>query len=649
VSDRVQVRLYNRAGVLQTSIDDPLNVRFTDSERDAAEGGEGAFRIPMDHSNAGLVDDEQVARIRVDGSEIAGFETRLRDGEPWQDQEHAGQILEVSGESLGIVLGTSEVGGAVVMPCGGIDAFSSDMRSFGWMDCCCFDHVARFASGGFGLCVRQDATDSRFTADEPSDWPDRAARRVYCSAPSEVEAGLNAVQTITFGTSIDSGQFTLTFEGETTAPITSPWSAANVKAALDAVIPGGTVSVTGAGINSDHYRITFDGGSVANRPVALLGTDHSQLNHPPNGAVNPVMEIEGQTGVYSTAKGCCYAYDTFTTAADRNLTLFVSLSEVGEIWIDGTRVYSQTSGSAGRGMSAIPIDLPAGTHCITASACKVSDDDNMAWMMWSLAEAVQDDEGTWQLGQVVHRSNCNMRSFSAGEDDPPPGAKVGEILVCLLEEAQADGFLEGVTWDITKTHDSGGVAWAEEYVWGVKIGTGYLDVLQQLSELAGLTFRMSPTLVLSVWQDRGTDRTGSVVFTPESLTGGVLVFATQTRAKRASHLLIETQEGFAVANDAGATGPARQIGITMGTSPNYKGLSDFVVHTFKNAARRTATAALQTWGPTGLRPMFDFFVNDIITAPNENAAPTPWEVTSIQMQMDPNGDPLWTVLLKDVP
>jgi hypothetical protein len=649
MSDRVQVQVTDRDGTPRALITDPIDCRFTDPTYDAVDGGEGGFSIPIDHALAAQVQEERIARIVVDGSELpVGFEIATIDFERVNEGEHAGMIMRVSGEAPGIVLGTSEVGGGVVAPCGGVDAFTGDTRTFGWVDCCCFDHAARF-TGSLAMCHRQDQPVAPFTTLDPDGWPDGGARRVYCSNPTETTSGTNAVQTISFGTSINSGHFTLTFEGGTTAPITSPWSAADVKAALEALWNVDGVTVTGAGIDGDPYIITFDTGNVAGRPVELLGTDHSQLNHPPNQAVNPVMTVEGKRGVYTHSEGCCYVYDTFTLATDMSLVLFVNMSETGEVWIDGTRVFEQTTGSQGERMQTVSLDLKEGEHCITASACKTSDVDQMAWIMWSLAQAQQDDEGEWELTEVVHRSNCAMLAYHAGPTDEPPGANVGEMAICLIDESQALGDLAEVTTTFTKTHDSGGVPWADEFVWGVKIGTGLLDVVMALCELSGSTFRMSPDLELSIWQDRGTDRTATVVFSEGTQAGGMLDGMVSRLRKRASHLQIETQEGFATATDASSTGPQRRLGVTMGTSPTISSLADFAIYTFRDVGRQRRNAVIQTWGPTGKVPYTNFDVRDDITAPGPAGTGIPWKIVSIQMQMDSNGDPRWTLLLEDLP
>lgn len=97
---------------------------------------------------------------------------------------------------------------------------------------------------------------------------------------------VNEVQELTFGDTISSGCFTLKFGGDSTNCIGSPWSASEVESelnSLDSIGAGGT-TVTGSGVNSDPYVITFSGGEVAGQDVDTIATDHTTLIHSPASA-----------------------------------------------------------------------------------------------------------------------------------------------------------------------------------------------------------------------------------------------------------------------------------------------------------------------------------------------------------------------------
>ncbi len=99
------------------------------------------------------------------------------------------------------------------------------------------------------------------------------------------------VQTITINGSPTGGTFTLTFNGQTTAPIA--YNAANtaIDAALEALsnVGAGNVAVTGTG----PFTVTF-GGALANRDVGLTMTATSSLTGGTNPSVTVVTTTPGQ-------------------------------------------------------------------------------------------------------------------------------------------------------------------------------------------------------------------------------------------------------------------------------------------------------------------------------------------------------------------
>jgi hypothetical protein len=113
---------------------------------------------------------------------------------------------------------------------------------------------------------------------------------VSAGAPA---AGTNEVQTLTIGGTPTGGTFTLTFQGFTTGAIT--WSAVNatllsaINAALD-LLPNvgasGIVATAGtltAGIGT--ILLTFSGGNVAKRAVALMTATSSLTGTSPTLAI----------------------------------------------------------------------------------------------------------------------------------------------------------------------------------------------------------------------------------------------------------------------------------------------------------------------------------------------------------------------------
>ena len=114
-------------------------------------------------------------------------------------------------------------------------------------------------------------------------------------------AGTNEVQTITASGTWTSGTFTLTFQGQTTAPIAFGATAATIVTALEALsnIDSGDVSATGAApIGTTPLVVTF-AGRYAGVDVPLLSIDASGIV----GAGHAAVVAETTPGAYSANPG----------------------------------------------------------------------------------------------------------------------------------------------------------------------------------------------------------------------------------------------------------------------------------------------------------------------------------------------------------
>ena len=107
-----------------------------------------------------------------------------------------------------------------------------------------------------------------------------------------IEAGTDEVQTITFSDEPDDGSFTLVFNGEETAPIAWDDVAADVEAALNALVSLSGVTVTGD--YATGFVITFSGGD-GEQPIDLLVEGTNTLEETGNPITISVVEtIEGE-------------------------------------------------------------------------------------------------------------------------------------------------------------------------------------------------------------------------------------------------------------------------------------------------------------------------------------------------------------------
>ena len=98
------------------------------------------------------------------------------------------------------------------------------------------------------------------------------------------------------------GTFTLTFEGQTTAPIPFPLDNATIEAALEALSNVDNVTVTGNNVRT----IRFDGPQVAERNVALLTADPTGLTGTTPAATIAMATLNNGQGVQIPAQGGMY-------------------------------------------------------------------------------------------------------------------------------------------------------------------------------------------------------------------------------------------------------------------------------------------------------------------------------------------------------
>lgn len=107
--------------------------------------------------------------------------------------------------------------------------------------------------------------------------------------------GVNEVQTVTINGGPTGGTFTLTFDGETTAPVAYNATAATVRQALEALanINPGDVAVSGSA--SGPYTVTF-GGQYAETDVPTMTASATGLTGGTSPAVVVATTTEGEPG-----------------------------------------------------------------------------------------------------------------------------------------------------------------------------------------------------------------------------------------------------------------------------------------------------------------------------------------------------------------
>lgn len=129
---------------------------------------------------------------------------------------------------------------------------------------------------------------------------------VRSAAPT---TGTSEVQTVTITGTPTGGTFTLTYAGQTTAPIAYNANAAAVQAALEALSNIGAGNVVGAGgaLPGTPVTITF-AGALANQVIATMTADGSALTGGTSPAVSVAKTTPGTAGTFAgkIPKGAIY-------------------------------------------------------------------------------------------------------------------------------------------------------------------------------------------------------------------------------------------------------------------------------------------------------------------------------------------------------
>lgn len=130
-------------------------------------------------------------------------------------------------------------------------------------------------------------------------------------------AGVDEVQTVTVTGTPTGGTFTLTFDGQTTAPIAYNATAASVRSALAALtnLEAGDIAVAGGPGPGTPYTVTFSGGAVDGRNVPQMSAAGSFT-----GGTSPAVAVTTTTGGGGaiTVSGVSIASQTYgpTAAGD---------------------------------------------------------------------------------------------------------------------------------------------------------------------------------------------------------------------------------------------------------------------------------------------------------------------------------------------
>lgn len=195
-----------------------------------------------------------------------------------------------------------------------------------------------------------------------------------------------------------------------------------------------------------------------------------------------------------------------TIATSGTYALFSWFDNTGEFWVDGARVV-QSGSEIARGRR-LTITLSAGVHRFAAIVRNGDPIIPGSGNPGGFAATLHPLDAQGLLEASVWSTSSTTRCLP--NVTGLPGFTVGQVLITLLEEAQAEDACLDITWDFTATQDSEGNAWEVETEITVDVGRSLLEVVKQMAA-SSMDVAMAPgALVLRAYQYGGRGSTKAV-------------------------------------------------------------------------------------------------------------------------------------------
>lgn len=328
-------------------------------------------------------------------------------------------------------------------------------------------------------------------------------------------------------------------------------------------------------------------------------------------------------GSNNNPTGDVYFRHVFTLASNTRVSFFMTCDDGFEFFLDGELILSDLRTPFLQLLTrSVTAELVAGNHviavrCINGPGSGV--DNPGAFVM----TAVELDDNGDPATPIEWTSGVGW--YCVGYPPVPPGMTVGWVLIHLLNEAQARGALLDVTLGFDEDLDSAGDPWPEVPSIALKIGTNYLEVLAQLTEVYCDVAMDPASLRLDAWAERGSASVVTLGIGTNILglthRGGDHQTVTAVVARYGDHWLEETggsgrrRESYMEVRDATSGAQAERIVTAAMASRTVP----VVAHTvaFEPIA--------------GSVPTIDFAVGDTVTAPTPTSSGTAQRVVSLSV------------------
>lgn len=340
--------------------------------------------------------------------------------------------------------------------------------------------------------------------------------------------------------------------------------------------------------------------------------------------------------------GTRYARRTFTIpGGTTRVMVYFGTDWRGELYFDGQLILTQDvdAGSWVGTTSTQVVDVTPGPHTL-AVWCEndVDPEGDMTHNPGGFVVALyaMNPVGTLDAYPLLV-SDANWRLIFPPS---PPGMTPGEVIIIILEEAQALGYLTGWEVTFTKHVDSNGVPWPVVGDISTKVGTDYATfVLDELAQTYCDVRAQPGGLVLDAYVPGGLGGASTVDFTvaadendPTSGNLTELTFARQ--ATTATSFLVRWQGGWRLV-DSSPDGRKKMASLGLGALPSEPEVDRVAgAELARKAHPRDAITTGFYSTVEADTPYVGFRPGDTVTVPGEDGTPTRERVMGITVSAD---------------
>lgn len=314
-----------------------------------------------------------------------------------------------------------------------------------------------------------------------------------------------------------------------------------------------------------------------------------------------------------------HEFEVSGVTGSESYSVFVAAKDHFQVFMDGQQIIEAKEDDAYSRTWRADFELTNGPHILAIKVlAKGTGAAGVISALFKAGDATAGTEAT--LLNVSNTATWKVNAYP----DPAPGWTPGEIMLTLLEEAEARGVLfpTYLTPTFTATEDSDGATWTRALDWAFDIGTEYIDVIEKLEELVCDLWIDPETYELHMYAERGMSKdiqSAAVEPVKFEIAKNVTRAQAEGTSEIKNTLLMRTEDGWQTIAD-GLSDSIEKYGrregfVASGASAAVSG--DLAQRIFTKKSKPAISATYDVIDVDGARPFFDFGVGDWVLAPSE--------------------------------